>query len=65
MTRKRRHAWDERIRAGVRAGIADAIEEHRRMGRKIPVWHDGGVVWMTVEKALAAARASQKRTRRA
>ena len=46
----------ERIQAGVSAGIADALEEHRRAGRKVPVMRRGRVVWLSVEKALAAAR---------
>jgi hypothetical protein len=56
MTAKQRQKWHEKIRAGVRAGIADGLEEHRRAGRKVPVWHDGKVVWMSVARALAAAR---------
>ena len=56
MTPKKRRDWNERIRAGVRAGIADALEEHRRAGRKVPVWRKGRVVRLTVEQALAAAR---------
>ena len=56
MTPKKRRDWNERIRAGVRAGVADALEEHRRAGRKVPVWSKGRVVRMTVEQALAAAR---------
>jgi len=55
MTPKKSRDWSERIRAGVRAGIADALEEHRRAGRKVPVLRNGRVVWLTVAKALAAA----------
>ena len=55
-TPKKPRDWSERIQAGVRAGIADALEQHRRAGRKVPVLRRGKVVWLSVEKALAAAR---------
>ena len=59
MTPKQRRDWSETIQAGVRAGVADALEDHRRAGRKVPVGHNGRVVWLTVEKALAQARKSE------
>jgi hypothetical protein len=55
-TPKKPTDWSERIQAGVRAGIADALESHRRAGREVPVMSKGKVVWLTVDKALAAAR---------
>ena len=55
MTPKKHREWHDKIEAGVRAGVADALEEHRRAGRKVPVLRKGRVVWLTVEKALAAA----------
>lgn len=55
MIKNKRQEWSDKIQAGVRAGISDALEEHRRSGRKVPVGSKGRVVWLTVEKALAKA----------
>ncbi len=33
-----------KIDAGIKAAIAKALEEHRRMGRSIVVWRDGKIV---------------------
>ncbi len=30
--------------AGIKIAIAEALEEHRRMGRSIVIWRDGKVV---------------------
>jgi hypothetical protein len=35
---------DQRILQAARAGVADAIETHRRMGRAIVVWENGEIV---------------------
>lgn len=56
MTPKEHRDWHETIRAGVRAGIADAVRRHKKAGRKVPVWSKGRVVWMTVDAALADLR---------
>lgn len=36
----------QKITAGVKAGIAVALEEHRRAGRKVPIWEDGQVKYV-------------------
>lgn len=33
----------DKITAGVKAGVAAALEEHRRAGRTVAVWQDGKV----------------------
>jgi len=40
----------QRIDAGVKAAVAEAIEEHRRMGRSIVIWRDGQIVWLTPDQ---------------
>ncbi len=35
---------------GVRRGVAQALEEHRRAGRSIVVWKDGKIVWIPPEQ---------------
>ncbi|MEK0193465.1 MAG: hypothetical protein EAZ78_12980 [Oscillatoriales cyanobacterium] len=37
----------EKIDAGVKAAIAEAIEKHRRLGQSISVWRDGKIVTLT------------------
>ncbi len=39
-----------KIDAGIKAAIAEAIEEHRRMGRSIVVWREGKVVTIPPSK---------------
>ncbi len=34
----------EKIDIGFKEGVAMALEEHRRMGRKVVMWQDGKVV---------------------
>jgi hypothetical protein len=41
---------DQRIDAGIKAGAALAIEEHRVAGRSIVVWRDGKVVLVPAEE---------------
>jgi hypothetical protein len=40
----------QKIDAGVKAGVAEALEEHYRMGRSIVVWRDGKVVKLQPEE---------------
>ena len=40
----------QKASAGVREGVALALEEHYRMGRPIVVWRDGKVVWLQPEE---------------
>lgn len=42
-----------RIEASAKAAIAEVLEEHRRMGRKIVILRDGRIQELTVEEALA------------
>lgn len=49
-TKNKRSAWIESL---VQAAVADAIEEHRRMGRSIVVWRDGKVVTIPAEEIPA------------
>jgi arsenate reductase-like glutaredoxin family protein len=37
----------EKIDAGVKAAIAEAIEKHRRLGQSITIWRDGKIVTLT------------------
>ncbi len=39
-----------KIDIGVRRGVAQALEEHRRAGRSIVVWKDGKIVWIPPEQ---------------
>ena len=50
MTADKEKELHEKIDAGVKAGVALAIEEHRRAGRSIVVWRDGKVVWVPPEE---------------
>jgi hypothetical protein len=46
--KRKQHA---QIQAGMHVAIAEAVEEHRRAGRKIAIWRNGEVVRVTVEEA--------------
>lgn len=50
MTEDKIRAKHQRIRAGVRAAITEAIERHRKLGESIAVWQDGKVVVMGAEQ---------------
>ena len=43
----------QKIDAGVKAGAALALDEHRRMGRSIAIWQNGKIVTLTGEEILA------------
>jgi hypothetical protein len=38
------------VEAGVKAGVAKALAEHKRMGRSIAIWRDGKVVILPPEE---------------
>lgn len=40
----------QRIQAGVKAAIAQAIERHRKLGESIAIWKDGKVVILTADQ---------------
>jgi hypothetical protein len=43
MNEQRRTELREKIGAGLKAGVALALEEHRRAGGKVAIWKDGRV----------------------
>jgi hypothetical protein len=42
----------ERIDAGVRVAIAEAIERHRLLGESISIFKDGQIVTLTADQIL-------------
>jgi hypothetical protein len=44
MTQEEKDDLRQRIDAGIKAGVAEALEEHRRAGRPIVIWKNGKVV---------------------
>jgi hypothetical protein len=50
MTADKAKELREKIDAGIKAGAALAIEEHRLAGRSIVVWRDGKVVLVPAEE---------------
>jgi hypothetical protein len=40
----------------LQAAVAEVVEEHKRTGRPLAVWHNGKAVMMAPEKAVATAR---------
>jgi hypothetical protein len=34
----------ERVDRGIKQGVADALDTHRRRGEKVAIWRDGRVV---------------------
>jgi hypothetical protein len=50
MTNAERLEFHHKVEASVDAGIALALDEHRRMGRSIVVWRDGKVVTIPPEE---------------
>ena len=47
MTEKKLVKLSDRIDAGVKSAIAEAIEKHRRLGQSIRIWRDGKIVTLT------------------
>jgi len=45
---------NDRIEKALRQGVKEAIRVHRAMGRKIPVWENGAVVWMEADELDSA-----------
>jgi hypothetical protein len=50
MTKEEIQEIRDKIDAGVRGGVALALEEHYRLGRSIVVGRDGKVVWLKPEE---------------
>ncbi len=40
----------QKIDAGVKLAIAEAIEKHRKLGQSISIWQDGKVVTLTADR---------------
>ena len=55
MTENEEVELDHKIDAGIKAAIADAIEEHRRAGRTIAISRDGKVVILTPDQIPSRA----------
>jgi len=55
MTQEEKDDWERRIDAGIKAGVASALEEHRRAGRAIVVWKNGKVALVPPEEIPAGA----------
>jgi hypothetical protein len=49
LTKQEREELDDKIDAGAKAAVAEAVEEHRRAGRSIVVMRDGEVVTIQPE----------------
>ncbi len=47
MTEQKLVKLSDRIDAGVKVAIAEAIEKHRRLGQSIRIWRDGKIVTLT------------------
>lgn len=50
--------FSEQVAIGLRLGIQDAIEEHRRAGVPMVIWRDGKVVHISPDEAAEMLRAS-------
>ena len=53
MTEQEAKTLHEKIDAGVKAAIAQAIERHRRLGQSISIMQDGKIVTLTAEQIPA------------
>lgn len=50
MTNEESEELERKIDAGIKAAIARAIEEHRRMGYPVVIWRDGRVTTIRPEE---------------
>jgi hypothetical protein len=50
MTEQKLVKLSDRIDAGVKTAIAEAIEKHRRLGQSISIWRDGKIVTLTADE---------------
>ena len=44
----------EQITAAIQQAVREAVLTHARMGRSVPEWRDGKVVWVSPEEILAS-----------
>ncbi len=49
----------QKIRAGVKAAISQALERHRQLGNSIAIWRDGNVVVLTADQIPNMQNAQQ------
>ena len=40
----------QKIDAGVKLAIAEAIEKHRKLGQSISIWQDGKIITLTADQ---------------
>ncbi len=40
----------QKIDAGVKLAIAEAIEKHRKLGQSISIWQDGQIITLTADQ---------------
>lgn len=59
MTEDKIQSKHQKIRAGVKAAIAQALERHRKLGESIAVWRDGKVVVLTADQIPTAPASSE------
>jgi hypothetical protein len=50
MTQEEMQSIQEKITAGAKQAIAQAIERHRKLGESIAVWQDGKVVILSADQ---------------
>ena len=50
----------EQITAAIQRAVRDAVITHARMGRAVPEWRDGKVVWVSPEEILASFEPKSK-----
>lgn len=53
MTEQEAKTLHEKIDAGVKAAIAQAIERHRKLGQSISIMQDGKLITLTAEQIPA------------
>lgn len=53
MAEKKLELLSDKINAGVKAAIAEAIERHRKLGQSISIMQDGKIVTLTAEEIPA------------
>lgn len=50
MTQADREELARKIDVGIKTSVADALEEHRRMGRSIVIWRGGKIMNIPAEE---------------
>ncbi len=58
MTKQERNELSAKMDAGVEAAVAEALEEHHKMGRSIVIWRDGEIVTLAPDQ-IPVYRAQQ------